>query len=237
MSQQVLPQAENANENTPTPKWPLIGLISVLLLGTGTILFFIFAALFPAAEPDPYAGLSQPALAENGIGAISPPREVMDFTLTSHTGEPFTLSSLRGKAVVLYFGYTHCPDVCPLTLSELARAREQLGEQASDVQFLFITVDPERDTIEWMQKYLETRRADDFTTGLRGTEGDLKRIGADYGLFFEKNTETSTQAAYLVDHTASSFLIDPQGRLSAIMAFRTSPDVIANAIQAVLDET
>jgi protein SCO1/2 len=222
-------------EAKPINKLPLlVAFTFAITLITGISLFIVFSWLLPATAPVTYLDLQEQTLKDGGVTAITPPRSVEDFTLTSHDGQPFVLSEHRGKAIVLFFGYTHCPDVCPLTLHEMARTQSALGPLAESVEFLFISVDGERDTPEWLQTYLGTRGVDTFITGLTGTEGEIRVIGADYGLYFSRNTETSSQAAYLVDHTASSFLIDPDGRLSAIMRFGTEPDTIVDAIKAVL---
>ncbi len=235
MSQQVMTPTEQPQPHRRNRRvWGLISLFTVLLIATGTLLFFIFTALFPGQDTSIYANLQSPELLDGGVSAITPPRPVENFTLTAHTGDPFTLTDTRGKAVVLFFGYTHCPDVCPLTLSEMSRVQNQLGPDAERVEFVFVSVDGQRDTPEWLAKYFATRGIDDRMYGLTGPEGDIRRIGADYGLYFQKNTATGSAASYLVDHTASSFLIDPQGRLSAIIGFGTDPAIITDAIYTVL---
>jgi len=210
----------------------MTALTVTVVLGIG--IFLIYSWLFQPVPAPTYIDLQEQAQEDGGIAAITPPRPVADFSLTSHTGDTVSLSDYRGNVIVLFFGYTHCPDVCPLTLHEMARTHDALGDQAESVSFLFISVDGERDTPEWLGKYLETRGVDSFITGLTGTEGEMRAIGADYGLYFEKNDQTSSQASYLVDHTASSFLIDAEGRLAAIMAFGTPTESLTASIRAIL---
>jgi protein SCO1 len=236
MSQQTMvgPQPPSERHSNRLPL--LMGAAGVGLVGIGVMLFMIFRMLFPADSSAYYVGLQSLEMAEGGISVITPPRAVADFTLTAQTGEPFTFRDTRGKAVLMVFGYTHCPDVCPMTLMEMDRVRNQLGADADQVEFIFVSVDGGRDTPDWMNKYFETRGINDYYIGLTGTEGEIRRVGADYGLYFSKNTTSGSQAAYLVDHTASSYLIDPEGRLSAILAFGTHPDIITRAVYEVLGE-
>jgi protein SCO1/2 len=227
-------------ETTPpapsNQRWLWIGGgVGVFALAVG--LYFLFSFLFPPASDADYLQTMTSIIDEdnNGVAAITPPRLVADFTLESHTGDPFTLSDMDGKPILLYFGYTHCPDVCPLTMMEIKRVHQLLGDRADDVGYIFASVDGERDTAEWLARYLEFRGMDEFMIALTGSEGDLRRIGADYGLFFEKQRNTGSEASYIVDHTASTFLINQDRELTAILAFGTAPDVIAAEIEILLD--
>ncbi|MEM6280866.1 MAG: SCO family protein [Chloroflexota bacterium] len=205
----------------------LVIVFGVLLLATAGVLLLIFTHL-----TDTYLG-DTPSFIEvapGGISILNPPRPLDDFTLTAHTGEPLSLSDLRGKTVVMSFGYTYCPDVCPLTLMEYRRINEMLADAAGDVQFVFVSVDGERDTPERLDLYLGARNIDDFALALTGSEGDLRRMGVDYGLYFEKQFDTGSQAFYLVDHTASTYLIDAQGRLTNIIGFGTDIQIVYETI-------
>ena len=156
MSQQTLMGPQPTPErNSRLPI--LIGIVGVGLVGIGVVLFFIYSALFPGNTTPYYVGLQSLEMAEGGISAIIPPREVADFTLTAQTGEPYTCGDTRGKAVLMPRGYTHCPDVCPMTLLEMDRVRNQLGDDVDQVEFIFISVDGERDTPERLTPYLDTR--------------------------------------------------------------------------------
>jgi protein SCO1 len=166
---------------------------------------------------------------------LDPPKEIGDFTLTSQTGDSLSLSDLRGKAVLLFFGYTHCPDVCPMTLAEFKQVKRELGDAADRAAFVFVSVDGERDTPERLAAYVGAFDPDFI--GLTGDEATLRQIGRDYGLFFQRSTYDNTQADYLVDHTSSSFVVGPEGRLRIIYPYDTDPAIIAEGIATLLDES
>lgn len=163
---------------------------------------------------------------------FDPPREVGDFTLTSHTGQPLSLSDLEGKAVMLFFGYTHCPDVCPTTLAEFKRVKNLLGDTASEVAFVFVSVDGERDTPERLAAYVGAFDPDFI--GLTGDDAAIRAIGQDYGLFYQRSTYDESAAGYLVDHTASTFVLGPEGRLRIVYPYQTDPAIVADGIRRVL---
>jgi protein SCO1/2 len=181
-------------------------------------------------EPIPISRPSQ--------GTQITPRKVEDFTLTNQDGEPFTLSDVRGKPVLLYFGYTFCPDICPTSLAEFVRVKRGLEQddagKGDQVAFIFISVDGERDTPEVIKSYLAAFDPDFI--GLTGDEQDIRRIGVDYGTFFEKNYDVEgTSADYLVDHSAASYLLDQEGKLTTIYGYGTPPEVIIEDLRAMLD--
>jgi protein SCO1/2 len=159
----------------------------------------------------------------HGIALQSPDR-VTDFTLTASTGEPMSLSDFRGKHVLLYFGYTFCPDVCPTTMNDLRNTVRALGPQADDVQVLMISVDPERDTVEQLAKYMAAF-APSFI-GMTGDKADIDRVASQFGVFFEAH-EGSAATGYLVDHTSIVTLIDPDGYAREIFAYDTPGEDIA----------
>jgi protein SCO1 len=128
--------------------------------------------------------------------------------LTDHNGRSRSLADWRGKAVVVFFGFTHCPDVCPTTLADVSQAIKQLGPDAQRIQVLFVTVDPERDTQEALGKYVTA-----FDPGFIGLYGDAaatQRAAKEFKVYYEKR---KTDTGYSVDHSAQSYVIDPQGRL------------------------
>ncbi len=133
-----------------------------------------------------------------------------DFSLVDHAGKTRTLSDFRGKAVIVFFGYTHCPDVCPTTLAELKMAKDQLGPDAGRVQVLFVTVDPERDTRDVLARYVPA--FDPSFIGLRGDPAETAKVAKDFKVFYQKVPGTRPDN-YSVDHTAGSYVFDPQGRL------------------------
>ncbi len=149
---------------------------------------------------------------------MQPQQPARNFTLTSHYGQPVSLNDYRGKVVLLYFGYGACPDVCPTTLVELARARTQLGKDAEKVQVLMITVDPERDTIEKLAEYITF--FDRSFIGLTGTPAQIAEVATYYGIYYAKHQE-ETALGYLVDHTATVMLIDKEGYLRIVYPFGT----------------
>jgi protein SCO1/2 len=130
--------------------------------------------------------------------------------LADHNGKPRRLEDFRGKAVVVFFGFTHCPDVCPTTLADTAQAMRQLGAEADRVQVLFVTVDPERDTQEALAKYVTA--FDARFLGLRGDLEATRRAAKEFKVYFEKRPG-KTPDSYSVDHSAQTYVIDPQGRL------------------------
>jgi protein SCO1/2 len=159
---------------------------------------------------------------------------VADFTLTrADTGQSVALSSLRGKVVVLYFGYTFCPDVCPMTLAKLAQARGLLGDQASDLQVAMVTVDPERDTPSVLTRYVTN--FDPSFLGLIGTPEQLAPATTALGIYVKRNEGTAA-TGYLVDHTAHAMVIDRQGYLRLVMPPTLEGPTMANDLRVVLGQ-
>lgn len=128
--------------------------------------------------------------------------------LTGHDGKPRTLADFAGKVVVLTFGFTHCPDVCPTILADLAGVMKEIGPDAGRVQVLFVSVDPERDTADALAKYVTA--FDPRFLGLRGDMEATQRTAKEFKVFFEKRKTGDT---YSVDHSAQSYVLDPKGRL------------------------
>lgn len=200
-------------------------LLTVLLLGmlaAGFVFLSNLAAMTAPPTPTPQI---------EGVTNITPPLALSDFTLTNHEGDPMSLSDFQGKWALLFFGYTHCPDYCPNTLAEFRQIREQLGEQADEVQFVFLSVDGTRDTPEVLANYLRVRQVEGFVTALTGTEDEVREVGTEYGLFFEKAAETADLEYYIVDHTTQTYLIDPEGNLRVIYNYTAEPDVIVADMQ------
>lgn len=163
---------------------------------------------------------------------LNPPLVLTDFTLTTHSNTSLSLSDLQGRVVLLYFGYTFCPDVCPATLADLVHVKRDLGDAAQNVAFIFVSVDGERDTPEVLARYMQS--FDSSFIGLQGDERTLRRIGSEYGLLYERRNIAGTSAEYLVDHTASIYLIDTEGRLNVIYPFGTPPETISADIRELL---
>ncbi len=133
-----------------------------------------------------------------------------DFRLTDHNGKTRTLADFRGKLVVVFFGYTQCPDVCPTTLMEMKAALQQLGADAKRVQVLFISVDPERDTRELLANYVPAFDPDFL--GLFGDAQTTAKTAKEFRVFYQKQA-ASTPSSYTVDHSAGSYVFDSQGRV------------------------
>lgn len=153
-----------------------------------------------------------------------------DFTMPDFTGKPRTLSEFRGKVVVLFFGFMQCPDVCPTTLSEAAVALKELGPKADDVQILFITVDPERDTPELLVRYV-TAFHPKFL-GLRGNQAELEQAAKLFKIYYAKNP--SPGGGYSMDHSAGQFVLDKQGRPRLLVQHGAGPTVLAHDLNQLL---
>ena len=156
-----------------------------------------------------------------------------DFALTDHNGVPRSLADFRGKVVALFFGYTHCPDVCPTTMAELAEAIRQLGPDGQRVQVLFVTVDPERDTPELLRTYVPA--FDPSFLGLRGDADATARVLREFRVLAEKRPG-ATPETYTVDHSAGTYLFDPQGRLRVFVTYGQGPEVFVHDIRALLHD-
>ena len=149
--------------------------------------------------------------------------------LPDHAGKPRRLEDFRGKAVVLFFGFTHCPDVCPTTLADIAQSIKQLGPDAERVQVLMVSVDPERDTPESLAKYVTA--FDPRFLALRGDLAATKKVASEFKIFFEK---AKTGDSYTVNHSAQSYVIDPQGRLRLLVRHdRIAQDLVPD-LRAIL---
>ena len=148
-----------------------------------------------------------------------------DFTLNDQNGRTRTLADFRGKVVVVFFGYTRCPDVCPTTLAELKVAKEQLGEDGARLQVLFITVDPERDTREVLANYVPA--FDPSFLGLYGDAAATARVAKEFKVFYRK-APGKTPGSYSMDHTAGSYVFDRRGRLRLFVRHGNVPNLVAD---------
>lgn len=167
-----------------------------------------------------------------GITRIDPPQPMPNFTLTNQHGEPIKLSDLHGKFVLMSFGYTHCPDVCPLTLSDFKLIQRNLGDLSDQVNFVFISVDGSRDTPEVLRRYFEQRELDNFI-GMTGTEAQLREIGTPYNLHFSYG-QPDANGNYSVEHTAGSFLLDKEGHWVSRYVFGIDPSLIVDDIRQLM---
>jgi protein SCO1/2 len=141
-------------------------------------------------------------------------RDISAFELVDHRGEPFTNATLQGAWSFLFFGYTHCPDVCPTTLSVLNSVAQQLGSDASDVRFIFISVDPERDTPEHLARFVGYFNSDFI--GVTGKPEAIEVLTKQLGVLSMRVASGDNPNSYLMDHTAGVFLVDPDGKYHAV---------------------
>lgn len=156
------------------------------------------------------------------------------LNLADHNGVRRSLEDFRGKVVVLFFGYTHCPDVCPTTLSDVAMALRQLPpEQAARVQVLFVSVDPERDTAEMLRQYVPYFHPDFL--GLLGSPEEVAAAAKEFRIAYRKHVEEGA-TGYLVDHTAGSYMLDAEGRLRLFLPFAQPAPDIAHDLGLLLAE-
>ena len=154
-----------------------------------------------------------------------------DFKLTDHNGRVRTLADFKGKIVAMFFGYTHCPDVCPTTLSDFAAALKLMGPQADQVQVIFVTVDPQRDTPQLLKQYVPA-----FNPGFLGMYTDaasLKQIAKEYKVVYQK-TSVKGPDDYLIDHSAGTYVYDQQGRIRLLVPYGSSPEAIAQDLKTLL---
>ncbi len=153
------------------------------------------------------------------------------FALTDHNGKPRTLADFRGKVVVLFFGYTQCPDVCPTTMAELANVMQQLGPQAKQVQVLFVTLDPERDTPALLAQYVPA-----FNPSFLGLYGDAAataKVAKEFKVFYSK-VPGATPGSYTIDHMAGSYVFDREGRLRLFVRNGQNPAALVHDIRLLL---
>ena len=154
-----------------------------------------------------------------------------DFRLTDFNGQPRTLADFRGKVVVVFFGYTHCPDVCPTTLSEMASAVKKLGAEGAKVQVLFVTADPERDTPAVLKQYVGAFNP--AFLGLRGTPEETARVAKEFKVILQKNPGADPNN-YTVDHSSGTYIYDASGKLRLYVGYGQGADVFAHDIGELL---
>jgi protein SCO1/2 len=196
---------------------PLAGFTLALLTFGGVALWITLT------QPHTFSGV-----------VIDPPQPAPDFELIDETGQPFALSNLRGQWILLTYGYTHCPDVCPATLAALKRARDLLGEEAANVRVVFVSVDYERDTPVILAEYVHHFSPAD--KGLTGTQAMMDFAASQYNVKYEVN-ETDEPGVYYVGHSAFVYVIDPQFRLRLTYPFGVTPQEIQSDLQIMFSQT
>lgn len=154
-----------------------------------------------------------------------------DFALTDQNGVPRTLKDFKGKAVVVFFGFTQCPDVCPTTMIEMANVMKLMGSDADKVQVLFVTVDPERDTQELLAAYVPN--FDKRFLGLYGDAAATDKVAKEFKIFYQK-VPGKTPGSYSIDHTAGSYVFDPEGRIRLFLRHGQGAEPIAQDLKILL---
>lgn len=204
------PSSKNTGESAKKPS----NTKKILIYGLGTVavLVIIGFALWWIRPPEMH-----------GV-VLQSPQRLTDFTLDTSTGEPMSLSDFRGKPVLIYFGYTFCPDVCPTTLNDLTDMMEALGKKADDIQVIMVSVDPERDTAEQLETYL--KYFDPRFIGMTGAKEDIDAAATQFGVYYEAHEGTAA-TGYLVDHTSTVAMVDEDGYLREIFSFDTPGEDVA----------
>jgi protein SCO1/2 len=154
-----------------------------------------------------------------------------DFALTDHNNQPFQLSSLRGKAVLIFFGYTSCPDACPTTLSKLSAVYRKLGKDSRRVQTLYISVDPQRDTPEVLKEDLSYFHLG--ALGLTGTKDQIDKVVAQYGASYEIIPTPESEAKYTVAHSTTLYALDGAGKTRLLFSYDATVDDIAAGLRSI----
>jgi protein SCO1/2 len=149
-------------------------------------------------------------------------------------GSPFHFSELKGQVVLLFFGYTSCPDVCPTTLAEMRSIKQQLGEQGEELAVVLVTIDPERDSVERLAQYVPAFDATFYGVVLE--EAALSNVKEAYGIYAEKVEETAQSANYVMDHSGSTLLIGPDGNWRGVYAFDTNAEAIVADLRHILSQ-
>ncbi len=153
-----------------------------------------------------------------------------DFALTDHNGQRRTLADFKGKVVTVFFGFTHCPDVCPTTLGEMAVVMKELGKDADRLQVLFVTVDPERDTAEVLKRYVPAFHP--AFLGLSGSAEDVARTAKEFKIFYQK--QNLPNGGYTMDHSAGTYILDAEGRLRLFAQYGIGAPALLQDIRQLL---
>jgi protein SCO1 len=185
------------------------------------VFFFIFLALSGCAE-------KAPQFRSVDITGVD---YAKDFALPDVSGQTKTLSDFKGKAVVLFFGFAQCPDVCPTTMAEIAEVKKSLGKDGEKVTAVFITVDPERDTPQVLKAYMES--FDPSFTALRGTPEQTAALAKAFKIYYKK-VDGKTPTSYTIDHTAAAFVYDPQGKLRLYTRYGMGAQALADDLKILL---
>jgi protein SCO1/2 len=165
--------------------------------------------------------------------ALDEPVPVADFTLQDQAGRPFHLADQQGNVVLLFFGYTSCPDVCPTTLATWRQVHDLLGDDAGRARFVFVTVDPERDTPERLGRHVQAFNPDFL--GLTGTPEQLQAVYGIFDVYYEVDASSQSALGYLINHTATTFVLDPEGVWRLRETYGTLAEDIAHDVKLLLE--
>ena len=214
-------------------RWTAAGLLALLVVVWGIVWLGTRAPQSPAG----WVLQRVAALAGDEVGADGVPSRLAiggPFQLTDQSGKPVTQADFRGRWMLVYFGYTFCPDVCPTELQTIAGALDKLGPDAAKVAPIFITIDPERDTPAVLADYVKL--FDKRLIGLTGTAEQIRDVARKYRVYYAKVTPRSA-SSYLMDHSSFVYLMDAEGRFRALLQPGASPDEVAAVIEAQLRRT
>ena len=156
-----------------------------------------------------------------------------NFQLTDADGNPRSLADFKGKVLVVFFGYTQCPDVCPTTMAELSEVKRSLGPAGAKVQGVFVTVDPDRDTAALLKAYVNNFGPD--IVGLRGSADEIRQVAKEFKVFYAK-VPGKTETSYTVDHTAGSYVFDAKGHVRLFTRYGSGAQALADDLRRLLEE-
>ncbi len=197
------------------------------LLLIGALLLGACAPTAPTAIPT-----ATTTLFPEGVRPLDPPVALPNFSLIDQQGRQYSLEDMLGRWTVVSFGFVNCPDVCPITLANFTLVKRALGEQADQVTFMFVSVDGARDTPQVLGKHLALFDPD--FVGLTGDDNAVRPMTQAFGVRYEIVKPEGTEADYLVNHTASAFLVNPEGALQRIYSYGTDPEIIAADLRTLL---
>lgn len=210
------------------PVW----LLPVIAAGVAGVLATALLILGPGSRTAETDGVRAAPVRTSGEAQIGGP-----FTLVNHLGETVTQESFSGRPLLIYFGFTYCPDICPMSLQVMSAALDRLPE-ADRAQFqpLLISVDPERDTVEALAQYVDSPAFPANLMGLTGTEEQVRDAARAYRVYFRRVEDDGTLAAYTMDHTSLIYLMDGEGRFVEVFPHGSDPAMIASRLQQFLED-
>jgi len=197
-------------------------------------ILIVGAVVLPLVALGTYFAFGRPPRAEEGLrcGSFEPPREAPAFSLDGSNGRKVSLRDHLGKVVILQFGFTSCQKVCPVTLARLTEVYKKLGRAAQDVQLIYVTVDPGRDSPERLRQHLSAFNSSFL--GATGAPDELAEVRKNYGIVAEQVVSRNQALGYEVNHSSSLYLVDRQGKVRGLVPFGTPADDIAHDLELLL---